>query len=99
MRLATRTLIVAYVFGTLVWGFALFGSGLVNDDPADGLFVVMAFGYSQAFLAVLFFISGLAAALSMRAVPKQSAKNYIVIAPSFISFALTSWYCYFFFHS
>jgi len=99
MRIALRTLLVAYVLAVIVWCVALFPRLVVHGgDLGTAMVFVTAFCLSQIILALLFLASATAAAFTLRTSAARSVSSFLVFALAVLSFLATSWYCYFFFH-
>ncbi|PYL56367.1 MAG: hypothetical protein DMF31_12720, partial [Verrucomicrobia bacterium] len=96
MRFALRLLIVAYALAAIAWGIALTPPRLLPDEA--GWLIVIGFGYSQVFLALLFFISAIASAVVLfRGSAARSLRGFLILGLAFVSFVATCFYSWFYF--
>jgi hypothetical protein len=97
MQIAFRLLIVAYVVAAIAWGIALIPPRLFAEDSPAGMLIVIGFGYSQVFLALLFLMSAiLSAVVLVRRSAARSSRSFLIFGLAFASFVATSLYSWFY---
>jgi hypothetical protein len=98
MRIAFRFLVVAYVVAAIAWGIALIPPRFFGDDNPADILIVIGFGYSHVFLALLFLTSAIVSAVVLlRRSAARSIRSFVVLGLAFASFLAASFYSWFYF--